>query len=143
MNSNSTKPIDIDLEVYKFLVSNSNYIDEPFNDILKRLLKLNGQSNISAEVKLLEIYNHKKAIKAFGIAVPKGFKVFKGSTINKDLDISIPETYKNMRQSLLDSGVINHKLEFTKDHVFTSSSTAASIVFGGSRSGNREWKEPL
>lgn len=35
--------INIDLNVYKALVHHSNYIDEPANDVLKRLLNLNGE----------------------------------------------------------------------------------------------------
>lgn len=37
MNSKKAK-IEIDLEVYKMIVNNSNYINEPANDVLKRLL---------------------------------------------------------------------------------------------------------
>lgn len=50
-----------------------------------------------------------------------------------------------MRSSLITSGVLRENInknlfEFTDDYIFTSPSTAASVVAGGSENGRRQWK---
>ena len=44
------------------------------------------------------------------------------------------------RKDLEDKGIISNLL-FTVDHAFSSSSTAASVVYGGSASGPAMWKD--
>lgn len=140
MKNQNTKTIEIDLDVYKALVNLSTYVDEPFNDILRRELKVNAGHAPAQPVQAVAIINPKKGIVATGMAIPGGFKVFKGSTVCASIEPSFSDAYIALRNDLFKKGVINSKFEFTTDHIFTSSSTAASIIFGGSRSGNREWK---
>ena len=44
------------------------------------------------------------------------------------------------RKDLEDKGIISNLL-FTVDHAFSSSSTAASVIYGGSASGPAMWKD--
>ena len=47
------------------------------------------------------------------------------------------------RQKLIDTGVLEDKtehFEFTEDYIFSSPSTAASIVMGRNANGQKEWK---
>ena len=48
-----------------------------------------------------------------------------------------------IRQRLIDTGVLEDKIdcfEFTEDYLFSSPSTAASIVMGRNANGQKEWK---
>ena len=49
-------------------------------------------------------------------------------------------TRARTRKELEDKGIISNLL-FTIDHTFSSSSTAASVVYGGSASGPAMWKD--
>ena len=49
-------------------------------------------------------------------------------------------TRARTRKELEDKGIISNLL-FTVDHAFSSSSTAASVVYGGSASGPAMWKD--
>ena len=74
----------------------------------------------------------------------KRFTVFKGSTVSISLDDSFPTGAAGayaLRNDLQERGIINSNREFTEDYTFNSSSQAASVVLGGSRSGPREWRQ--
>jgi hypothetical protein len=45
-----------------------------------------------------------------------------------------------MRNRLIETGVIDSNFLFTRDYLFTSPSTAASIVRGASSNGRTQWK---
>ena len=49
-------------------------------------------------------------------------------------------TRARTRKELEDKGIISNLL-FTVDHAFSSSSTAASVIYGGSASGPAMWKD--
>ena len=49
-------------------------------------------------------------------------------------------TRTRTRKDLEDKGIISNLL-FTVDHAFSSSSTAASVIYGGSASGPAMWKD--
>ena len=56
---------------------------------------------------------------------------------------SLNQSIVNFRQRLINEGKIisnNGKLTFTEDYLFSSPSTAASIVMGRSANGLTEWK---
>ena len=78
---------------------------------------------------------------AYGYNVENGgFKVLEGSKISPD----VTEGFKDMslnskREELLKSGIVKDGV-FLKDYVFSSPSTAASVIGGGSISG-AAWKE--
>ena len=77
---------------------------------------------------------------AKGLIVSDGFAVMKGSIIASSTVLSMWESLKNRRNSLIKKGIVNENFEFTKDYIFTSPSLAASIVMGRSANGLTEWK---
>ncbi len=80
---------------------------------------------------------------AQGEPTSDGFVVFKGSKVADPIVPSMTQNLKNLRQELIDSDVIilnNEQLEIKEDHVFSSPSTAASMVLGRNANGLTEWK---
>jgi hypothetical protein len=72
-----------------------------------------------------------------------GFVVFKGSKASAVVVNSLPLNLSKLRQKLIDSGLLVNRgdyLEFLDDCVFTSPSTAASILMGRNANGPAEWK---
>jgi hypothetical protein len=84
-----------------------------------------------------------KGISAKGFEDKKGFVVCKDSQVVKEEVPSIPSSLTVDRKDLLEQNIIkdigDHYL-FTKDHVFSSPSTAAGVVMGRSANGRLEWK---
>jgi len=72
-----------------------------------------------------------------------GFVVFKGSKAAGSIVASMTSNFINFRQKLIDDGILINKdeyLEFPEDYIFSSPSTAASIVMGRNANGLTEWK---
>jgi hypothetical protein len=72
-----------------------------------------------------------------------GFVVFKNSKAAATFVNSITANFVAFRQKLMDEGVLVDKveyLEFSDDYIFSSPSTAASIVMGRNANGLTEWK---
>jgi hypothetical protein len=73
-----------------------------------------------------------------------GFVVFKGSKAAGSTVTSMTSNFVRSRQKLIDEGVLINKgeyLEFPEDYIFSSPSTAASIVLGRNANGLTEWKQ--
>ncbi|MBQ9515314.1 MAG: DUF4357 domain-containing protein, partial [Ruminococcus sp.] len=66
------------------------------------------------------------------------FVVYKGSKAAGSVTKSFPNN--KLRNKLLESGVLDENYVFTKDYIFSSPSTAASIVMGRSANGMTEWE---
>lgn len=77
---------------------------------------------------------------ARGISVADGFTVFKGSKVASGTTASFPASFQKLRNRLIETGVIDSNFLFTRDYLFTSPSTAASIVRGASSNGRTQWK---
>lgn len=80
---------------------------------------------------------------AQGEPTSDGFVVFKGSKATETTVASITQNFINLRQRLIDEGVIVSRddyYEFPDDYIFSSPSTAASIVLGRNANGLTEWK---
>ncbi len=80
---------------------------------------------------------------AEGAPVSEGFVVFKYSKAALNEVDSIPKSFHSLRESFLEKGVLLEKegsLIFQEDTVFTSPSTAASIVMARNANGLLEWK---
>lgn len=77
---------------------------------------------------------------AKGVIVSDGFAVFTGSVISSSTVPSMPASLLQLRNSLIDKGIIDQNNTFTRDHIFTSPSLAASIVMGRNANGRIEWK---
>lgn len=73
-----------------------------------------------------------------------GFVVFKGSKAAGVAVASMTANFVTLRQKLIDEGVLINKgeyFEFPDDYIFTSPSTAASMVLGRNANGLVEWKQ--
>jgi len=80
---------------------------------------------------------------AKGEPTSDGFVVFKGSKAAGSTVPSITQNFINLRNKLIDEEAIvknNHSFEFVDDFIFSSPSTAASIVLGRNANGLTEWK---
>lgn len=72
-----------------------------------------------------------------------GFVVFKNSKVASTVVNSMTSNFILYRQKLIDEGVLVEKgeyFEFSDDYIFSSPSTAASIVMGRNANGLTEWK---
>lgn len=73
-----------------------------------------------------------------------GFVVFKGSKAAGTTVASMTLSFMTLRQKLLNDGVLLDKgefLEFPEDYIFSSPSTAATMVLGRNANGLTEWKQ--
>ena len=73
-----------------------------------------------------------------------GFVVFKGSKAAGTMTPSMTSNFVNLRQKLITQGVIVDKgeyFEFPDDYIFSSPSTAASMVLGRNANGLSEWRQ--
>ncbi|MGB3453016.1 MAG: GIY-YIG nuclease family protein [Moheibacter sp.] len=80
---------------------------------------------------------------AEGELTSDGFVVFKHSKAAIATVPSITINFKNFRDKLIEEGVLINKndfFEFSDDYIFSSASTAASIVLGRNANGLTEWK---
>ncbi len=118
MKSNTT--IDIDLDVYKVLVQHSNYFDEPANDVLKRLLNLNGQ--VKHQTPQSAERNASGGLTTKGVYLRNGLKL-----------------RKNFKGSLHEATVHDGYIEFNNKR-YTSPSGAAVKAAKGSVNGWRFWE---
>ncbi|TAJ67681.1 MAG: DUF2924 domain-containing protein [Chitinophagaceae bacterium] len=116
----NTTTIDIDLDVYKALVQHSNFIDEPANDVLKRLLNLNTktvQQSVQSTVK-----NLTGGLTTKGIFLKNGLKL-----------------RKHFKGTLFEATVHDGYIEFNNKK-YTSPSGAAVRAAKGSVNGWRFWE---
>ena len=73
-----------------------------------------------------------------------GFVVFKGSKAAGSTVASMTSNFVILRQKLIQDGILINKgeyFEFNEDYIFSSPSTAASIVLGRNANGLTEWKQ--
>lgn len=78
-----------------------------------------------------------------GEPTSEGFVVLKGSKAAGSTVNSMTSNFIKLREKLLEDGVILNRgeyLEFPDDYIFSSPSTAASIVLGRNANGLTEWK---
>jgi len=92
-----------------------------------------------------EIFLIKAARGADGQGQPTsdGFVVFKDSKASSTTVNSISQSFLNLRQSLIDKGILklnNDIYEFTEDYIFSSPSTAAVMIMGRNANGLNEWR---
>ena len=80
---------------------------------------------------------------AQGEPTSDGFVVFKGSKASVSTVDSITKNFINLRQQLIDKEIIKLNgdiMEFPEDYIFSSPSSAATIVLGRNANGLTEWK---
>lgn len=79
---------------------------------------------------------------AKGVLVADGFAVMKDSIIASTTVPSMASSLVQLRNSLIEKGVVDENYHLTKDYIFTSPSLAAAIVMGRNANGRTEWKTP-
>ncbi len=80
---------------------------------------------------------------AVGEQSSDGFVVLKGSKAADSTVPSLTNNFHQLRDGLIQSGVLvenNGLLEFSEDYLFSSPSTAATMVMGRNANGLTEWK---
>ncbi|WP_231559921.1 GIY-YIG nuclease family protein [Capnocytophaga canis] len=77
--------------------------------------------------------------RAIGELSSEGFLVLKGSRISQEIVPSFPSSFCKLRESLIQKGTIVN-FEFQEDYIFSSPSTASSVITGRSSNGLIEWK---
>ncbi len=150
--------IEIDFDVYKYLVTKSNGFNEDFNEILRREFKIEKQNlksknmptitnmtqnniRIVSDKDIRYIDNLRKNVRASGkLLHGNKFLIFSGSTMSNIEDDSISDSYKDLRKELKNKNIVNDKNVFITDYEFNSPSQAASILLGGMRDGKLIWK---
>ena len=75
---------------------------------------------------------------AKGVLVADGFAVMKDSVIANTTVPSMSSSLVQLRNTLLEKGIIDESCHLTKDHIFTSPSLAAAIVMGRNANGRTE-----
>jgi hypothetical protein len=73
-----------------------------------------------------------------------GFVVFKGSKSASTIVNSMTTGFIKFREKLIEEGILVNKseyFEFSEDFIFSSPSTAASIIMGRNANGLSEWKQ--
>ncbi|KAB2953707.1 GIY-YIG nuclease family protein [Heliorestis acidaminivorans] len=135
------------LDNIKLLVSTLGY--KVFDELKKSTAvkrTVNGGDESGKNNKSVIFYiKGRRGADAEGRPTAEGFVVFKGSKITRNVAQSLPPWMKNLREKLINEKVlieVNDEIVFSKDHLFSSASTAASIVLGSSSSGQRLWKLP-
>ena len=84
------------------------------------------------------------AANAEGAETAEGFVVFSGSLARATPTAATRPHVVDLRDQLVSDGILaadGESLRFTRDYIFNSPSTAASVVLGGSANGRREWKD--
>jgi hypothetical protein len=94
--------------------------------------------------KAQELILKARGIEARGIDSAEGFVVRAGSQAAKVETPSIHAYLRELRQSLLDQGVLvdaGEVYRLTQDYTFNSPSTAAGVLLGRSANGRVEWRD--
>ena len=81
-----------------------------------------------------------KDYKATGTTTADGFVVFKNSILSKKANSSLTKSLLDKRNKLISENTIDSAFTFTKDYIFSSPSTAASIISGNSTNGKAAWR---
>ena len=106
----------------------------------KVLEPLLSKANTGSTSDISEEYHLSNAsTSATGVVTSEGFVVYKGATISSTVAKSLSAGAVRLRDSLIMEGKVKNWTT-TEDILFSSSSTAASFVFGYSASGPQNWK---
>lgn len=95
---------------------------------------------------IFQLYQPQKNIRGQLYLSDEGFVVKAGSDVNPQINESFTGSYSDLRQKLIDQGVIAPrpeepaKLHFTIDYAFSASSPAAAVIVGNNFSGTKNWK---
>jgi hypothetical protein len=99
-----------------------------------------------SEPVIFHLYQPQKNIRGQLYISDEGFVVKAGSDVNPIINESFTGSYSEIRQRLIDQGVIAprpgdpSKLHFTIDYAFSAPSPAAAVIVGNNFSGTKNWK---
>jgi len=91
-----------------------------------------------------KLFIREKGIVATGYDEPQGFVVLEGSQAVAKTVPSLQRSLVKMRDELVKQGILTANgdcLVMTQDYVFSSPSTAASVILGRSSNGRTTWKD--
>ncbi len=102
-----------------------------------------GPKSPKKQAGVQKFYLSSKGVHAEAELTAEGFVVKKGSQAVLKETRSLPQSYKRLRQRLVEAGILktagDHYV-FTRDFVFSSPSAAAAAIRGGSTQGTTYWK---
>ncbi len=144
-------------KVDNFLIPTQSSISEPdraemeeFIEYIKMLVNTLGHKVFDEKrdfkpKRKQYLFYIKAARGADGIGEPTsdGFVVLKGSKATVSTVASMTSNFINLRQKLISEEVLIDKgeiLEFSEDYIFSSPSTAATIILGRNANGLTEWR---
>jgi predicted GIY-YIG superfamily endonuclease len=115
----------------------------------KLLEPINSSNNENIGTNAESLIGHKLFFNVNGLSAEgrqndEGFLLLKNSEISLETTTSIPGKINLMKNKLIEDHIFieqNNKLILTKDIVLSSSSYAAALVAGTSRSGPQSWKD--
>jgi len=142
---NSTVPADASLteaeqaEMDEFLYNIRMINNVLGHKVLEPLFSEEAVQEVANENPVLFIQAARGA-NAQGMLTNEGFVVFKGSVIADAETKSCPKSIVELRKKLIENSVIDCNRVFLEDRVFSSPSTAASVVMGRSANGLTEWR---
>ncbi|CAN5579779.1 GIY-YIG nuclease family protein [soil metagenome] len=116
------------------------------NTLGHRVLEEKRESNTPyTQAKQSFILKGPRGVDAQGELTSEGFVVFQGSRASIGTVASFSDGLKQLRNRLIAESKLKQSedvLIFTDDFIFSSPSTAASIILGRSANGQTEWKTP-
>jgi hypothetical protein len=83
------------------------------------------------------------AARGIGRRASDGFLVLSGATASKQENKGFSKGYQSLRQTLLKTGVLQDEGDtfvLVQDFLFSSSSAAGAVLYGGQVAGPRQWK---
>ena len=121
-------------------------LEDPVGEIKKDNTQLLGampasESNNQAHIELSLVIS---GYRANAIQTDEGIVVLKGSEAAKDHTEKLSTGYKDFRGDLIKRGVLvlnGHKYHFTQNTLFTSASSASSVIVGYNTNGLLNWKD--
>ena len=66
--------------------------------------------------------------------------VMKDSRVAYDVTQSAADWIRNIRDKLIEKGIIGQNFIFSSDYIFTSPSVSAAVVMGRNANGRTEWR---
>ncbi|MEX2169692.1 MAG: DUF4357 domain-containing protein [Pirellulales bacterium] len=148
MDIHSLRPrfvVDVDGEPVEALLRIDDY-EKLLEYVRKLQMEIEQPINKSANDGLFTYYLPRKGVyaRAQWSAIERSMTVLKGSEAANWTANSLPNQYRELRQQLIDMGILieeNRRLQFASDYKFSHASDAASVVAGNSRSGFDTWKD--
>lgn len=142
---NSTIPADASLtepeqaEMEEFLYNIRMITNVLGHKVLEPILS-DAISEEAEEKKEIRYIQAARGADACGMQTSEGFVVLKGSHIADSTTKSCPKSVCELRNKLVQNGIVDSNWIFTENKVFSSPSTAAGVVMGRSANGLTEWK---